>query len=71
MHDALGARVEIDLDRVADHVAEEARLVALVRGGVVEAALREREDRERRPRGDGQLREQREGEHAHGGSREG
>src|SRR4051812_10105468 len=40
VHDALGARVEIDLQRVARGIPEDSGLVSLICDAVVEAALR-------------------------------
>src|SRR5258705_4050449 len=64
--DAPLATVEVDLDGVGPGVPVEARLVALVGGGVVEAGLGEGEDRERLPGGSGELGQYREGEKVHG-----
>ena len=66
MDDALRARVEIDLHRVARRIAEEARLIARVCGRVVEPGLGKREhgaDRRGRRR---ELRQQHEGGEDHG-----
>jgi len=58
LNDAAAARLDVDLDRVSLRVAIEARLIPLIRRGVVHSRLRIREHRKRVLRRDGKLGEQ-------------
>src|SRR5207253_4938496 len=66
VHDPASTAIQVDLERVASRVLIDARLVALVRGGVVEPRLGELEHRGGRE-GSATLQQIEEGKEAHGG----